>query len=65
VDVDPRDGVAVRAFPQLAADLNYPGLLCHNVVVVHQAIVELGIEGTFWPANDDGQKDLLPLIRRG
>jgi transposase len=24
-------------------------LLCHNIVVVHQAIIELGIEGTFWP----------------
>jgi transposase len=22
--------------------------LCHNVVVVHQSIIELGIEGTFW-----------------
>lgn len=23
--------------------------LCHNIVVVHQAIIELGIEATFWP----------------
>jgi len=27
--------------------------LCHNIVVVHQAIVELGIEAQFWPANDN------------
>jgi transposase len=30
-------------------------LLCHNVVVVHQAIIELGIEGAFWPEKDDGE----------
>lgn len=24
-------------------------LLCHNIVVVHQAVIELGIEGKFWP----------------
>jgi transposase len=23
--------------------------LCHNIVVVHQAIIELGVEATFWP----------------
>ena len=23
--------------------------VCHNIVVVHSAIIELGIEGTFWP----------------
>ncbi|MDB5312629.1 MAG: putative transposase, family protein [Gemmataceae bacterium] len=22
--------------------------LCHNIVVVHQSMIELGIEGTFW-----------------
>ncbi|HEY1379443.1 MAG TPA: transposase [Gemmataceae bacterium] len=33
-------------------------LLCHNVVVVHQATIELGIDGTFWP--DSGQpRDVL------
>lgn len=25
-------------------------ILCHNVVVVHQSIEELGIDGTFSPA---------------
>jgi transposase len=35
-------------------------LLCHNIVVVHQSIIELGIEGTFWP--DKGERrDVLPL----
>src|SRR5262249_26477826 len=24
--------------------------LCHNIVVVHQAIAELGVEAMFWPA---------------
>ena len=28
-------------------------LLCHNVVV-HQAIIELGIEETFWPESRAG-----------
>jgi hypothetical protein len=36
--------------------------LCHNVVVVHQAIIELGIEGTFWPEKGERQ-DVLPLVR--
>jgi hypothetical protein len=40
-------------------------LLCHNVVVVHQAIIELGIEGTFWPEKPGERRDLLPLVRRG
>jgi hypothetical protein len=40
-------------------------VLGHNVVVVHQAIIELGIEGTFWPEKAGERKDVLPLIRRG
>jgi transposase len=36
--------------------------LCHNVVVVHQAIIELGIEAEFWPTNDKPQ-DVLPINR--
>jgi transposase len=37
-------------------------LLCHNVVVVHQATIELGIDGTFWP--DDGKPgDVLSMVR--
>jgi hypothetical protein len=38
-------------------------LLCHNVVVVHQAIIELGIEGTFWPEKAGERKDALPMMR--
>ena len=34
--------------------------LCHNIVVVHQAIIELGIEAEFWPTTD-GPRDVLPL----
>lgn len=33
--------------------------LCHNLVVVHQSMIELGIEGTFWPEKDDGPRDVL------
>ncbi len=34
--------------------------LCHNIVVVHQAIVELGIDGEFWPVADE-PRDVLPM----
>jgi transposase len=34
-------------------------VLCHNVVVVHQAIVELGIEATFWPENPTAERSVL------
>ena len=40
-------------------------LLCHNVVVVHQAIIELGIEGTFWPEKPGERREVLPMVRRG
>jgi hypothetical protein len=37
-------------------------LLCHNVVVVHQAVVELGVEATFWPEKaDDGPRNVLRM----
>lgn len=36
-------------------------LLCHNVVVVHQAIIELGISAAFWPKNR--AKDLPAVLR--
>jgi transposase len=38
--------------------------LCHNVVVVHQAIIELGIEETFWPEKPTGERSVLPFDRR-
>lgn len=37
--------------------------LCHNVVVIHQAIIELGIDGTFWPGPNDENRDVIPLCR--
>ena len=38
---------------------------CHNVVV-HQATVELGIDGTSWPAGkEERPRDVLPLARGG
>jgi transposase len=37
--------------------------LCHNIVVVHQAVIELGIEPVFWPAGD-GRRDVLKLPAR-
>jgi transposase len=40
-------------------------LLCHNIVVVHQATIELGIEGTFWPEKEQGTRDVLPMPRHG
>ena len=39
--------------------------LCHNIDVVHQAIIELGIDGTFWPEKEpDGDRDILPMRLR-
>jgi transposase len=37
--------------------------LCHNVVVVHQAVIELGIEAEFWPAtiDPDAPRAVLPM----
>jgi transposase len=43
--------------------------LCHNVCVVHQSHVELGIEVTFWQDDQGGSDseppDILPMVRRG
>ena len=39
--------------------------LCHNIVVVHQSHVELGIEPVFW--QDEAVpafRDVLPLVRQ-
>ncbi len=41
-------------------------LLCHNIVVVHQSQIELGIEATFWgerPKDDDGPA-ILSMVRK-
>jgi transposase len=40
--------------------------LCHNIVVVHQSHVELGIEPVFWgekPAPEESP-DILPMVRQ-
>jgi transposase len=37
--------------------------LCHNIVVVHQAVIELGIEPVFWPAGDE-PRNVLRLPAR-
>lgn len=39
-------------------------LLCHNIVVVHQSQIELGIEAAFWPKESDtGPRDVLPMVQ--
>ncbi len=39
-------------------------LLCHNICVVHQSHVELGIEEAFWPKKEaEANRDVLPLVR--
>jgi transposase len=40
--------------------------LCHNIVVVHQSQIELGIEPVFWgeQSADDAGPAILPMIRR-
>jgi len=43
-------------------------LLCHNIVVVHQPHVELGIEPVFWGAEPTAPSDApttLPFVRLG
>jgi transposase len=37
--------------------------LCHNIVVVHQSQIELGIEAEFWQKEQEGTRDVLPLIQ--
>ena len=39
--------------------------LCHNVCVVHQSHVELGIEPVFWENEAAEKPDVLPLVRPG
>lgn len=36
--------------------------LCHNTVVVHQAIIELGIDGVFWPEKGEA-RSVMPFCR--
>ena len=41
-------------------------LLCHNIVVVHQSQIELGIEPVFWgeQPKDDAGPAILPMVRQ-
>jgi transposase len=42
--------------------------LCHNIIVVHQSQVELGIEPEFWSEEqpvEEGPQDILKLVRPG
>jgi transposase len=38
--------------------------LCHNIVVVHQAIIELGIEGVFWLGDGEPRAVLPTLLKQ-
>jgi hypothetical protein len=41
-------------------------LLCHNIVVVHQAIIELGIEPVVWgQPKAEETRDVLPMPQPG
>ncbi len=39
--------------------------LCHNIVVVRQSQIELGIDPVFWKEEPENQSDVLPLVRPG
>ena len=57
-------GDAVRAKNDLAMKNEVLlKFLCHNVVVVHQTIIELGIDGVFWPANKADDFSVIPMSR--
>jgi transposase len=38
--------------------------LCHNVVVVHQAVIELGIAANFWDDKPDASANVIPFLRQ-
>ena len=37
--------------------------LCHNICVVHQSQVELGIEAEFWEKESDDKPVVLPFAK--
>lgn len=37
--------------------------LCHNIVIVHQAVIELGVEATFWPEKPPVEQKVLKFRR--
>jgi transposase len=40
-------------------------LICHNLCCVILSQIELGIEATFWDVENEGSRDVLPMVRRG
>jgi hypothetical protein len=40
-------------------------IVCHNLCCVIPSQIELGIEATLWDVNEKGQRDVLPIVRRG
>ena len=39
--------------------------ICHNICVVHQSHIELGIEPVFWQDENAGPPTILPMVRPG
>lgn len=54
-----RDGVRSRTDTAMKNEVLLK-FLCHNIVVVHQAIIELGIECEFWP-DDATPREVIPM----
>lgn len=47
-------GASLRSKTDVALkNENLLKLLCHNIVVVHQAVAELGIEPVFWQTGQE------------
>jgi hypothetical protein len=60
------DSVRSRTDAAMANEV-YCKILAHNLCVVHQSHVELGIEPAFW-ADDKAQtagSDILPMVKPG
>jgi hypothetical protein len=43
----------------------YCKFLCHNICVVHQSHVELGIEPVFWQEDQVEGPEILRMVRPG
>lgn len=56
-----RDGVRAKTDVAMKNEVLLK-FLCHNIVVVHQAIVELGIDPVFWPKGaEPAGRDIIPF----
>jgi hypothetical protein len=58
------DNVRSREDAAMANEVLYK-LLCQNLADVIRSQIELGIEAAFWNENEDGPRDVLPMVRRG